>query len=126
MSNYKNISRVILTGFVLTLFLSGCVKNTPDMYHWGEYESLIYQMYVEAGSAEADVQIEKLKNDILQTRSENGRTPPGVYAHLGFMYASVGKVNLAVDAFNQEKALFPESAKFINGMMKRAFKGSKS
>lgn len=106
--------------------LAGCVKRNPDMYYWGEYETLIYKMYTESGSVEADVQIDKLKTGILEAENSGKKVPPGVFAHLGFMYAEKGNIDLAVDAFNQEKALFPESEKFIDGMMKRAFKGRKS
>jgi hypothetical protein len=36
------------------------------------------------------------------------------------------RIELAKDAFTQEKELFPESAKFIDGMMNRAFNKDKS
>ena len=97
------------------------------MYYWGNYESLLYSMYIEAGSAEADVQIEKLTNDIKESENRSTESvPPGIYAHLGFMYASLGKVDLAVESFNREKSLFPESSRFIDGMMNRALARGKS
>lgn len=121
----KNNSKILLLCIFSTLLISGCAQN-KSMYYWGSYESLIYSMYVEAGTAEPDVQIEKLNKDIQRTVERGGKTPPGVYAHLGFMYAVAGNSELAKDAFNQEKALFPESAHFIDGMMSRAFKENKS
>ena len=96
------------------------------MYYWGSYEGLIYQMYAEAGTAEPDVQIEKLNKDIQRTVERGGKTPPGVHAHLGFMYAAAGNMPLAMASFDEEKRLFPESAKFIDGMMARALKSKKS
>lgn len=122
----KQTINLFAAGVLTAMVISGCANRQPQMYYWGEYEALIYDMYVEAGTAEADVQIEKLTADIDKASNAGKRVPPGVYAHLGFMYASKGNVNLAVEAFNQEKALFPESAKFIDGMMDRAFKGRKS
>lgn len=122
----EQIIKFFIAGVVSALVMTGCANRQPNMYYWGEYETLIYNMYIEEGTAEADVQIEKLTTDIGKARDAGKKVPPGVYAHLGFMYASKGNVNLAVDAFNQEKALFPESAKFIDGMMDRAFKGRKS
>lgn len=126
MTRDKNTLNVVLTCSVLVLLLSGCPKKQPDMYYWGEYETLIYRMYVETESANADVQIEKIIEDIKAAQKEGGKTPPGVYAHLGFMYAISGKGDLAIDAFTEEKTLFPESAKFIDGMMARAVKGGRS
>jgi hypothetical protein len=125
MSIIKNKSVILWLTIICASFLSGCATK-PNMYYWGEYEGLIYSMYIEPGTAEPDVQIEKLKNDIQHAQEQSKKTPPGIYAHLGFMYAADGNMALAKDAFIQEKALFPESAKFIDGMMARAFKGDKS
>lgn len=122
----KNSSRLLILGFTTSIFLAGCANKPVEMYHWGGYEELIYNMYVEVGSAESDVQIEVLVNDIQSAESNGGKVPPGIYAHLGFMYATAGNAKLAMDAFTQEKNLFPESAKFIDGMMARAFKGENS
>ena len=108
-----------------TLVASGCSQK-PSMYYWGEYEGLVYKMYIEPGNAEPDVQIEKLKNDIQHAQNQGKKTPPGIYAHLGFMYATVGNNQLAIESFSQEKTLFPESVKFLDGMMKRALKEGKS
>ena len=83
-------------------------------------------MYTEAGTAEPNIQIERLEADIIEANAYGLKVSPGLYAHLGFMYASIGNTDLAIDAFTQEKTLFPESAKFIDGMMSRAFKGNKS
>lgn len=118
--------KLLAVGLFSAILFTGCANRAPSMYYWGEYESLIYKMYVEAGTAEADVQIEKLTSDISLASTTGKKVPPGVYAHLGFMYVSKGDANRAIEAFNNEKALFPESAKFIDGMMKRAFEGRKS
>lgn len=125
MNTAKNKSAILLLAALSITLLSGCVKK-PTMYYWGEYESLIYSMYIEPGTAEPDVQIEKLKNDIQLAERTGKKTPPGIHAHLGFMYAAAGNSALAKDSFAHEKALFPESAKFIDGMMARAFKEDKS
>lgn len=125
MNRIKNKSVILLLCALSTLVASGCSQK-PSMYYWGEYEGLVYKMYIEPGNAEPDVQIEKLKNDIQRAQDQGKKTPPGIYAHLGFMYATVGNNQLATESFSQEKILFPESAKFLDGMMKRALKEGKS
>ena len=107
---------------VVSLSLTGCAINTPTLYHWGEYENLIYSMYIEPGSADPTMQVEKLTTDIQRAADRGKNVAPGVYAHLGFMYALLGNVELSKAAFDEEKALFPESSVFIDGMMKRANK----
>lgn len=104
---------------VALLFLAGCAGKQTH-YHWGEYESIVQSMYVEPGSQDPATQIEKLTTDIQQAENKGKPVAPGIYAHLGFMYAIDGKVELSTAAFEQEKALYPESAIFIDGMLKRA------
>ena len=126
MKRTKHLCKITLVAILSALVLSSCVAPKQNTYYWGEYESIIYKMYAEAGSVEADIQIEKLNTDIAEANTYGKKIPPGIYAHLGFMYASIGSSDLAIDAFTQEKALFPESTKFIDGMINRAFKGNKS
>lgn len=117
--------RVVLV-CILSLWLSsGCQKKT-NAYYWGDYESLIYQMYSDANKADAQTQMDKLEEDIQEAERRGRKTPPGVFAHLGFIYASAGLKELAIEAFTEEKTRFPESEKFINGMMNRAFKRNES
>ena len=116
--------RLALIGSLAILFISGC-QQKPDMYHWGSYEQLIHDMYIEAGSAEPQTQILSLNTDIQYAAEHGLKTPPGVYAHLGFMYAANGEMQMAMASFEEEKKLFPESAKFIDGMIKRAMKDKK-
>jgi len=104
---------------VILLLLSGC-QSTKNTYYWGHYEDLIYKSYVTPDEATASVQIEKLNQDIDRAKAKGKQVPPGLYAHLGVIYASQGNNDLALVAFNHEKSLFPESAILINGMIERS------
>ncbi|WP_020410529.1 DUF4810 domain-containing protein [Hahella ganghwensis] len=99
--------------------LVGCATQ-QSLYYWGEYEPLIYDMYNNPGEAVPSVQIEKLTRTIQQAQSQDMQVPPGLYAHLGMMYAEEGNPSLAVEAFELEKKLYPESTAFIDGMLERA------
>ena len=115
---------VITTASLLALIAltsTGCATR-HDHYYWGNYEPLIYEMYLHPGAADAPTQIDKLTADIDKAHSLGKPVPPGVYAHLGFMYAIAGKIDMAESAFGQEKANYPESAVLIDGMMQRARK----
>ncbi|MBV1880070.1 MAG: DUF4810 domain-containing protein [Pseudomonadales bacterium] len=100
--------------------LLGCAPAQKNYYYWGKYEQLIHDMYVKPGTADAGTQIQKLTTDIQKAQNYGKEVPPGVYAHLGFMYALKGNIAQAEDAFNEEKARYPESVVFIDGMMNRA------
>ncbi len=105
---------------MLGIFLAtGCATNN-EIYYWGEYEQLIHDAYINPGSADPATQIEKLSADIQKAEAVGKRVAPGIYAHLGFLYAVEGKDSQSREAFKQEQALYPESIAFIEGMLRRA------
>jgi len=115
MKNY-----LLLTfSMLLAILLSGCV-STNQQYHWGEYEALVYKTHIEPGEVPPLVQIEKLQTDIQKAEASNKPVLPGLYAHLGLMYAATGDRALALASLEKEKELFPESAVFINGLIERS------
>ena len=118
----RNRQKSLLVGLLFSILLSGCT-TTQSTYYWGNYEQLIHDMYMEPGSADPVTQIQQLTDDIQIAREKGQRTPPGVHAHLGYMYSLQGNTAQAKTAFLQEKALYPESADFIDGMLKRAYGG---
>jgi hypothetical protein len=113
------IIKGIVISFALIILVSACATK-KEIYHWGEYESLIQSSYLEPGTADAALQIQKITADIEKAKGFGKKIPPGIYAHLGYMYAIEGNVTKSNEAFLMEKDLFPESALFIDGMLERA------
>jgi hypothetical protein len=105
---------------VFSILAAGCATEPKGHYYWGNYERLLLTMYQEPGAADPLMQIEQLTVDIQQAENTGKLVPPGLYAHLGMMYALNGDIAQAVDAFYRERELFPESAVFIDGMMARS------
>jgi len=105
--------------FLLSITLiAGCATNR-EIYYWGEYEQLIHDSYVTPGAADSYTQIEKLSADIQKAEANGKKIAPGIYAHLGFLYAAQGKESQSQSAFMEEHSLYPESRVFIDGMMNR-------
>ena len=111
--------KVIVLFLCMSSLLSACMP-AKNKYHWGSYESLILDMYVKPGSADPVTQVAQLTADIQQADSLGKPVPPGIFAHLGFMYAMQNNIEQAEASFHQEKSLYPESSEFLDGMMKRA------
>lgn len=105
---------------LITLAIAGCNVTPNQQYYWGNYEALIYDSYNKPGSATPELQIKKITQDIERAKSSRKKIPPGLYAHLGMMYASQGNRPLAMAAFDEEKKLFPESSVLIDGMIERS------
>ncbi len=101
------------------LIMAAC-ESTSSLYYWGSYEGLVYDMYNRPGQAPPELQIDKLSADIERARDSGRKIAPGVHAHLGLMYPSVGNLAAAEAAFHNEKTLYPESATLLDGMLQRA------
>jgi len=105
---------------LLGIFLMAGCATKQEIYYWGEYEQLIHDAYIKPGSADSATQIEKLNADIQKAEAMGKKVAPGIYAHLGFLYAVEGKDSQSKAAFRQEETLYPESTVFIEGMLNRA------
>ena len=114
------INKYLATLSVSALLLAGCANQ--EMYYWGEYESIVRQSYVEPGSMDVQTQIEKLSADLQKTEAAGKKIAPGIYAHLGTLYAAQGKYAQSRAALLQEKTLFPEARVLIDGMLGRVDK----
>jgi len=104
-----------LVSLVGALVASGC--GPGPLYHWGHYEPLLYEMYAHPGKAEPAEQIDELTEDIATAQSKGRPVPPGVHAHLGYMYLQQGNAGAAREQFEVEKQLFPESAAFMDRLL---------
>ena len=101
---------------------SGCAQD-PEIYRWGVYDDVVYDMYARPGAADPYTQIVKLSEDLARTHAEGRRVPPGVHAHLGYMYYLSGDAAAAVQEFEAERELFPESTTFVDGILQRLRRG---
>lgn len=97
------------------LVVAGCAPR--QLYHWGHYEELIYEMYTAPGKAEPTVQVDKLSRDVAEAHAEGRRVPPGVHLHLGYMFFLQGNAPAAREELRTEKQLFPESTVFVDRLL---------
>lgn len=115
---FKN-AKLLLIIATIVLFVQGC-ETHRSLYYWGDYQEVIYDIYLNPGEADVVTQIYKLNLTIERAGNEGMKVPPGVYAHLGMVHAQAGNPGLAKQALLQEKALYPESAFFIDGILSRS------
>lgn len=116
-----NTPKPLLVLPLAALLLAGCQTARP-LYHWGSYETVAYLSYAQPEKAPLALQLEKLQKDVAD--SSKLAAHPGLHAQLGYVYFQLGRVDEAVKEFEAEKALFPESATFMDRMIARA-KGGK-
>jgi len=110
---------LLTTLLVLTLFLSACSQKKP-LYYYGNYSDEYYQSEKEL-SHESQLQLQKAIEEAIQNAPQgtSGRVAPGLYANLGYLALKESQNKKAIEYFEKEKALYPESAKFMNRMIQK-------
>lgn len=111
--------KTILVLVLAAVLFSGCAQTNSNIYHWGEYENIIYKSYAKPGELSIQEQIQLLNTDIIKAQEANKKIPPGFYAHLGYLYLADGDYRAAMTSLENEQSLYPESAPFLTGMINR-------
>lgn len=107
-----------MTAISLVFLLASCATK-KTIYHWGHYQDLLYDNYQTPGKATPEIQVLKLQEDIQMAKSKNKPLPPGFYAHLGYQYLQMGKVEESKRSFETEKQQFPESVVLMDRFLKK-------
>jgi hypothetical protein len=88
------------------------------MYMWEAYPRQQYDTLLRV-SASPDEQIAALDAHVEKARGASAVLPPGLRAHLGMLKLSAGNPDEARRLWEGEKAAFPESAPYMNQLLKR-------
>ena len=112
-------TRTVLLGGLPLLALSACVTHQPSMYGWGDYQQEVYQYFKADGSKSAEEQILAMQEAAQKASARGEKLPPGYHAHLGLLYASTGKEDLAIAQLETEKTQFPESASYMDFLIRK-------
>ncbi len=97
--------------------LGGCTTPPPQLYGWEHYPDQIYT-YLKNPDDDPQGRAAALEADLQRFQGQSQHAPPGFHAHLGLLYSQLGRGNDAVVQWQTEKRLFPESAAFIDFLMK--------
>jgi len=109
-------------GLAACLFMVGCVQAPPSLYQWESFEDQMYEYY-KGGSTEK--QIDELEQDLQKIYAANRAVPPGYHAHLGLLYLQTGNDSKAMENLAAERSKFPESASYIDFLLKKNKSGEK-
>lgn len=101
------------------LILCGAACTTPTYYDWGRYEDSVYLVTIQPDGFDLAAEIDALEQQLEQSVAGTRPIPPGLHAHLGYLHSVAGNAGSARGHFEQEKALFPESAKFVDYLLAR-------
>lgn len=97
-----------------------CACSSPTLFRWGSYEESLYAMYFRSDGLDLQDMMARLEHQIEQALAEQALVPPGVRAHLGFLYQQAGNDTQAQRWLRAEAEAFPESRVFVEGLLARA------
>ena len=105
-----------LLALALALAGAGC---TTTYYDWGRYEESVYLVTAKPDGFDLAAEIDALEQQLEQSAAKERPVPPGLHAHLGYLHTVAGHGDAARAHFEREKALYPESAKFVDYLLAR-------
>lgn len=106
--------------------LAGCASRGPGpLYLWESFPRQQYDALLREGFSPEE-QIRLLEAHAEKARGANAALPPGLRAHLGMLHLAAGNVDRARELWTAEKAAFPESAAYMDRLLKRLDAPAKS
>ena len=102
----------------LALLMTACATPQKPLYQWKGYQSSLHQYFKSNGSSPAD-QITQLESQLIAIKAAQEAAPPGLHGHLALLYAKAGNDEAARAHLEAERALFPESAAYIDFLLKK-------
>lgn len=108
------------TGALIALaVLAGCAAKGPDpLYMWETFPRHQYSTLLKE-RADPTEQIRILEAHAEKAKAANSALPPGFRAHLGMLYGESGHAQRARELWQAEVVAFPESAPFMDRLLKK-------
>jgi len=109
-----------LLPLLAAIAVTGCAHKNTALYNYGTY-SQSYYAYAQDLSPEKALELQKAMEEAIANTgdSTSGRVPPGMYANLGYLYLKGGDSANAIESFRKEESIYPESAHFMQSMIKK-------
>lgn len=118
---FRRQTTTCFMGLMLAMTVTGCVP--PGLYYWGDYETSLFERYVENNPQHTDAYLTKT---LIEAEKQHRKVPPGVYADYGFLLYTRGDKAGAIENFQKERALYPESLALMNKLIERIQQKEKS
>ncbi|HEY9067582.1 MAG TPA: DUF4810 domain-containing protein [Burkholderiaceae bacterium] len=104
---------------ICVALLAGCAhKAAPPLYMWETFPKMQYDTLQRPGAAPLE-QVSAMEAQAEKARATGAALPPGFRAHLGMLKLSAGDADRARELWQAEKVAFPESAPYMDQLLKR-------
>jgi len=108
------------TGLVLACSALGACTTVPSsLYAWGDYPQALTQ-HLRSSGGDAARQVALLEAQLQRPTQARQAVPPGLHAHLALLHTQLGNEAVALRHLEAEKQLFPESAPYMDFLLRSA------
>ena len=98
--------------------LTACTTQpSKGLYSWGSYQEQTYLSLTAPEKATAQNQVLKLEKEIEKAHGTNAAVAPGVYAHLALQYLNMNDTQKAIQYFQLERQVYPESTVMMDRIL---------
>jgi hypothetical protein len=106
---------------VAVALLAGCAQapKHTSLYLWEDFPRQQYDTLLRAGALNPEDAVRALQAHAEKARATGTSLPPGFRAHLGMMVLAQGHADEARRLWLDEKATFPDSAAYMDRLLKR-------
>ncbi len=113
------MKKIITVGAVAAVLLLASCSTTKPLYTWYDYTDDTYQSIKKADKKSQEELLKTYEKIVSKQEDDSRGIPPGVCADYGYMLIAAGKTKEGKELLMKEKALYPESAKFIDRILQR-------
>ncbi|MDP2007452.1 MAG: DUF4810 domain-containing protein [Rubrivivax sp.] len=100
--------------------LGACAQKGPGpLYMWETFPRQQYETLLRGGSGIPGDQLLALQAHAEKARAAGAALPPGFRAHMGMLKLAEGDAPAARELWMAEKTAFPESAPYMDQLLKR-------
>ncbi len=108
---------LLLTGCLL--LLGACTPQVTTLYNWDKYNETAYKYVKNNTAADEEAMLQAFQRMIDNPTGTRKVPPPGICADYGYMLVKRGKTKEGLDLLKMEVALYPESAVFVERIIKQ-------
>jgi hypothetical protein len=117
MVNHPLRRAALLLACLTIALLGGCASKPPTLYQWQGYQNNV-DAYFRGDKLSLDAQTQLMEEDLKKIQASGGAVPPGYYAHLALLYGQQGNLDQFANYVQTEKKQYPESATFMDFLLR--------
>jgi hypothetical protein len=106
----------LLINSLALLFLCSCAPKA--LYNWNGYDNAVYN-YTKTNDEKSLQDLFKVYDELIKNTGSSNKPAPGICADYGYLLIQKGEVEKGKKLIKQEIVYYPESAVFLERILKR-------